>query len=395
MESRGRGPRPDFLHVLRPFIDDDDVRAVGETLRSGWLTVGKKCIEFEEALKPVVGARHVHVVASCTTALEIALRALGIGRGDRVVTSPITFTATAAAILHAGAEPVLADVESDTGNLDPAKVERLLRSRGKIRALMPVHFAGHPCEMDPLLSLTRKRRLLVVEDAAHALTASYRGRPIGSIGDATCFSFFACKNLCTIEGGAIATNRTAVDRKARVLSLHGISRDAWQRYSKGGSWRYDVVDFGFKSNLTDVQAALGLSQLAKLARMQERREQIAARYTAAFAAEEALEPPTVRPHVTMAWHLYVLRLRPECLRINRDSFIEELRRRNIGTSVHFIPLPLFTFYRKRLGFSARAYPVAMDFFKRALTLPLYPSLTDRDVDDVITAVFDVVRRNLR
>ncbi|MBI2059428.1 MAG: DegT/DnrJ/EryC1/StrS aminotransferase family protein [Nitrospirae bacterium] len=386
--------RSKFLPALLPFIEEDDIRAVNEVLRSGWLTVGKRCLDFESALAKFMGARHVHAVSSCTAALHLALTALGLKKGDVVVTSPITFTATVAAIVHTGATPLLADVDRDTGNLDPAQVEKLARTNRRIRAIIPVHFAGHPCEMDALLSLARKHRWLVVEDAAHALAAEYKGTPIGALpSTATCFSFYACKNLCAIEGGAIATDSATLDRRVRLWSLHGISRDAWKRYGEGGSWRYDVVEPGFKNNFTDVQAALALSQLGKLDRLQRRREKIALRYGEVFQPLEALEVPVVRSDVKMAWHIYVLRLRKRRLKIGRDGFIEELRRRNIGTSVHFVPIHLHSAYKKILKKSAKDYPVAMDFYSRALTLPLHPGMTDEDVQDVIESVLDICRRN--
>jgi len=287
---------------------------------------------------------------------------------------------------------VLVDVEPDTLNIDPRQIAAAVTPR--TRAILPVHYAGHPADLDGIEAVAHPHGLTVVEDAAHAIPARYKGRFIGSGTNPVAFSFYATKNLTTAEGGMLTGEGAFLDR-ARVLSLHGMSRDAWKRYDQGGSWRYEVLLPGFKYNMTDIQAAIGLCQLRKQDAFQRRRREIVARYTAAFAAEESLEPPVARAEVEPAWHLYVLRLRPQALRIGRDRFIEELTARNIGTSVHFIPVHLHPYYRDKYGYAPDAFPIAHDNYCRLLSLPLHPGLSDRDVTDVIEAVLDVARTHRR
>jgi dTDP-4-amino-4,6-dideoxygalactose transaminase len=284
------------------------------------------------------------------------------------------------------------DVEPDTLNLDPAAVAAAVTPR--TRAILPVHFAGHPADLDAVAGIASARGLQVVEDAAHALPARYRGRPIGSGPNPVAFSFYATKNMTTAEGGMLTGPPQFLDR-ARVMSLHGMSRDAWKRYGRGGNWRYEILAAGFKYNMTDIQAAIGLCQLKKLATFQERRREVVRRYHEAFGNEDALELPVERPEVEHAWHLYVLRLRPDVLRIGRDEVIDELTARNIGTSVHFIPIHLHPYYRNKYGWKPGSFPVAFENFERMLSLPLHPRLSDEDVTDVIEAVRDIVRSNRR
>ncbi len=323
---------------------------------------------------------------SCTAGLHTALACLGIGEGDEVITTAMTFTATANVIEHVGATPVLVDVLPDTLNLDPRAVAAAVTPR--TRAIIPVHYAGHPADMDAIQVIASEHNLVVIEDAAHALPASFKGRPIGSGSNPVAFSFYATKNLTTAEGGMLTGDPAFLER-ARMISLHGMNRDAWKRYAKGGSWKYEVVFPGFKYNMTDIQAAIGLCQLKKLEGFQKRRSEIAAAYTRAFAVQEALQVPTSHDYVSHAWHLYVLRLRPGMLTIDRDEFIEELTARNIGTSVHFIPIHLHPYYRDRYGYRPDSFPVAYSNYQRMLSIPLHPMLSDQDVADVIEAVTDV------
>ena len=301
----------------------------------------------------------------------------------------MTFVASVNVIEHVGARPVLADVEPDTLNIDPVHVEAAISPR--TRALLPVHYAGHPADLDALGTLADRHRLIVLEDAAHALPAAARGRRIGSGPNPVAFSFYATKNLTTAEGGMLTGDPEFLAR-ARMVSLHGMNREASTRYQQGGSWFYEVMLPGFKYNMTDIQAALGIWQLRKLARHQERRRAVVAQYDNAFGDDPALELPVTRPEVEHAWHLYVLRLRPEVLRIDRDRFIRELADRNIGSSVHFIPVHLHPYYRDRYAYAAERFPVAYENYQRMLSLPLNPRLTDHDVADVIEAVLDVARR---
>jgi len=361
---------------------------VVETLRSGWLSAGPRTEEFEGEFRGYTGAPAALALNSCTAGLHAALVALGIGPGDEVVTTPMTFAATANVVEHTGARPVLADVEPDTLNLSPEAVARALTPR--TRAILPVHYAGHPADLDPLHELARARGLAVVEDAAHALGARYRGRRVGSGANPAAFSFYATKNVTTGEGGMLTGSAELVER-ARVIGFHGMSRGAWGRHRAGAGWRYEVELPGFKYNMSDVQASLGLCQLRRLDALQARRREIVAAYQRAFAAEEALEPPVERAEVEHAWHLYVLRIRPGALRIDRDRVVEELARRNVGTSVHFIPVHLQPYYRDRYGYRPDDFPVAMDGYARMLSLPLYPDLSDADAADVVAAVLDLVR----
>ena len=384
--------RATFLPFAPPPIGDEEIAEVADTLRSGWISTGPKTRRFEAEFASYVQAPGALALSSCTAALHTALAALGVGPGDEVITTPITFAASANVVEHVGARPVLVDVQPDTLNIDPELVAAAVTPR--TRVLLPVHFAGHPVDLDQIHHLAGMQGLAVLEDAAHAVAARYQGRLIGSGNNLAAFSFYATKNLTTAEGGML-TGDVALLARARRLGLHGISRDATQRYHQGGSWYYEVVEPGFKYNMTDIQAALGLCQLKKLEGFQARRRAVAAQYTAAFAAEPALETPTTRTGVDHAWHLYVLRLRLEALRIGRDEFIHELTARNIGTSVHFIPVHLHPYYRERYGYAPTSFPVAYDAYRRLLSLPLHPALTDRDVGDVIDAVLDVVRTHRR
>ncbi len=380
--------RQNHLPFNRPLIGEEEIEAIVQTLRSGWLTTGACTLKFEKRFAARAGAPGALALNSCTAALHTALLALGTGPGDEVITTPFTFAASANVIEHTGARPVLVDIEPDTLNIDPGLVERALTPR--TRAIMPVHYAGHPVEMDPLLELAERYRLEIVEDAAHAFPASYRGVMVGSRKNPAAFSFYPTKNLTTGEGGML-TGDTGLLERARTVSLHGLSRDAWRRYEKGGSWYYEVLLPGFKYNMPDIAAALGLVQLSRIDAFQERRRAIVRAYNEAFSDCPVLETPVERPHVEHAWHLYVLRLREEKLTIDRNRFVEALAARNIATSVHFIPVHLHPYYRKKYGFHPEDFPVAYDNYRRVISLPLYPGLEDRDVADVIETVLDIVR----
>jgi dTDP-4-amino-4,6-dideoxygalactose transaminase len=380
--------RNGYLPFAPPLIGEEEIAEVVATLRSDWITTGPKVVRFEARFAAAVSASAALALNSCTAGLHTALVVSGIGPGDEVITTPLTFAATVNVIEHVGARPVLVDVEPATLTIDPVHIGAAITPR--TRAIIPVHYAGHPAEMDPIHEMARAHHLLVLEDAAHAIPAAYRGHKIGSGPNPVSFSFYATKNLTTAEGGMLTGDPEFLAR-ARILSLHGLSRDAAKRYEAGGNWSYEVLAPGFKYNMTDIQAALGLWQLRKLGRFQERRREVVAAYHAAFEDDDALELPVERPWVEHAWHLYVLRLRPDALRIGRDSFIEELAARKIGSSVHFIPIHLHPYYRDRYGYHPRDFPVAYDSFRRMISLPLNPRLSDQDVADVIEAVRNVVR----
>lgn len=383
--------RKEFLPFYKPFIGQEEIEAVTETLKSGWLTMGPKTRQFEKEFFQYIGTKHAVAVNSCTSALHLALIAYGIKQGDEVITTPFTFASTAEVILYTGAKPVFVDIDENTFNIDPTMIESAITS--KTRAIIPVHIAGQPCEMDKITQIAKEHKLLVIEDAAHSLSSEYKGRKIGKIGDATCFSFYATKNLTTGEGGMITTNKDEIADKVRIIRLHGMSRDAWKRYSSKGSWYYEITDQGYKYNMTDIQASIGLCQLRKLSEMQRRRKEYVNMYNEAFSKFEEIATPYIRRNIKHSWHLYVIQIRPQLLRIDRDEFIEQLRKENIGTSVHFIPLHLMPFYQKNFGFKKGDFPKAESVYERVISLPLYPGLAPEDVEGVIRTVIKVIKNN--
>lgn len=384
-----RPPRSSFLPFFLPPVGEEEIEEVVDTLRSNWITTGPKTRRFEEAFATRVNADGALATNSWTAAAHTALMALGIGPGDEVITSVMTFCATVNIIEHVGATPVLVDVEPDTLNLDPAAVEAAMTPRTKL--IIPVHYAGHPVELDRIEIIAGQHGVKILEDAAHALPASYKGRVIGSGPNLVAFSFYATKNLTTAEGGMLTGDREFLSN-ARIYTLHGMSNNAWNRYDKKGAARYEVTVPGFKYNLTDIQSAMGLRQLEKLADFQKRRRSIAARYNEAFSEMEALETPVSKPEVEHAWHLYVLRLREQVLPRLRDRFCEELKARNIGTSLHFIPIHLHAYYREKYGHRPEDFPVAYDAYQRMLSLPIHPRLSDGDMEDVIQAVLETTKK---
>lgn len=386
-------PERPYLPFHRPSIDQDEIDAVVDTLRSGWLTMGPKTKAFEEALAAAVEAPFGVAVSSATAGLHLGLDALGIGPGDEVLVPTLTFASTAATVIHVGARPRLVDCDPETLNIDIDDAARKWTPQTK--AIVPVHFAGHPCDMDAIFALARERGARVMEDAAHALAARYRGRPVGALGDLTVFSFYATKNLTTGEGGMITTGDAELAERMRTRRLHGMTRDAWKRYAKDGNWRYDVAYPGFKYNMTDMNAALGLVQLRRLPAMQAARQRIVAQYRAALAGLDAVELPACRPEIEHAWHLFVIRVRHEQLRIDRDAVIAELNAAGIGTGVHFVPLHEHSYYRDQCGVRAEDLPHAAAEWRRIISLPLYPGLTDGDVDRVATTLRAIVCRYRR
>jgi dTDP-4-amino-4,6-dideoxygalactose transaminase len=358
---------------------------VVDTMRSGWLTTGPKTKRFEREFAAMINAPYAVAVNSATAAMHLALDAIGLQAGDEVIVPVYTFTASAEVVVYFRALPVLVDVDPVTCNLNPALLERAITSR--TRAIIVVHFAGLPADMDAIMAIARAHNLPVIEDAAHAFPARYRGRYIGSIGDLAAFSFYATKTLSTGEGGMLTTANANFAERAARMSLHGISRDAWKRYTAEGSWYYEVISAGYKYNMTDVAASIGLHQLARSEWLLERRRTIAQRYTEAFSCwSEEVETPPDLPYAQHAWHLYVLRLHPERLSISRDKFIVALSEMRIGTSVHFIPLHLHPFYRDTYQLAPGDYPQALQAYQRAVSLPIYPGMGDEDVQDVIAAV---------
>jgi dTDP-4-amino-4,6-dideoxygalactose transaminase len=378
--------RDDFLVFGRPPIEDPEIAEVVATLRSGWIGTGPRVARFEELFKRYIGCEHAVAVSSCTAALHLSMVVSGVKAGDEVITSPMTFCATANAVVHTGARPVFADVERETGNLDPDRVEAAITPR--TRAIVPVHYAGRPCRMDRLEALARRHGLLLIEDAAHAIESAYHGRKIGTIGDLTCFSFYVTKNLVTAEGGMVTTADPELAARIKMYALHGMSRDAWKRFSDEGYKHYQVLAPGFKYNMTDLQAALGIHQLGRIQANAVRRAAIWARYDEAFASLPLERPAPEEPGTVHGRHLYTILIDGPAER--RDRALDDLVRLNIGTGVHYTALHLHPYYRETLGHGPGAFPNAEHIGDRTLSLPLSAKLTDRDVDDVIAAVRQVV-----
>jgi dTDP-4-amino-4,6-dideoxygalactose transaminase len=376
------------IPFARPSIDENDIAAVVEVMRSGWITSGPNLSALESELAAYTGARYVNAVNSCTAALHLALAAWDIGPGDEVITTPYTFTATGNVIVHMGATPVFVDIRDRDANIDPDLIERAITSATK--AIIPVHYAGEPCDMERITAIAKAHGLKVLEDAAHAIGTRYRGVPLGTHSDAVAFSFYANKNMTTAEGGALATNDEELSNRVRVLTLHGMTRDAWKRYDAAGSWRYDIVEFGFKDNLTDIAAAMGRTQLRRLDHFIEERTRIAQRYFANLKDEEHIRLPSFSEEHRQAWHLFVIRIEPSSP-VPRDEVIRRLNEAGIGTSVHFIPLHYFTAYQSLGRWQKGDFPIAEQMHEEVISLPMYPDLTNDEVDTVC----DELRRALR
>jgi len=376
----------DYIPFSVPDIGPEEIAEVVETLQSGWLTTGERTHRFEAEFCRYTGASHALGLNSCTAALHLALVGLGVGPGDEVITTPLTFCATVNTILHVGATPVLADVKDD-GNIDAREIERHVTHR--TRAIMPVHLGGLACEMDAIWKIGQKHDLRVIEDAAHAIGTLYHDEHLGSASshsDAVAYSFYATKNITTGEGGMVTTNSKALAARMRMLALHGISRDAWKRYRQDGSWYYEVLEPGFKYNLADLQSAIGIHQLRKLERFIARRAECAALYSELLADVEELELPATSTECRNAWHLYMVRLNLNKTSLTRNEFIEELRAHNIGTSVHFIPVPLHPFFANWKEAAINDCPRAMGLYQRMVSLPLYPSLRHQDIVRIVASV---------
>ncbi len=385
--------RNTFLPYAIPLIDENDINEVVNTLKSGWVAKGPRTMEFEKRFAEYVGAKYAIAMNSATAALHIALIAAGIKAGDEVITTSMTFAATVNTIVHVGATPVFVDIDPETGCIDADKIEEKITE--KTKAIVPVHYTGHACDMDKIRTIADKYNLFVSEDAAHAIETYYKGNLIGKKGDCASFSFYATKNICTGEGGILTTNRDDIAEKARVMSLHGMSRAAWNRYGKSGSWRYDIEYLGFKYNMFDIQAALAKTQMDKLDFMQARRREIVKAYNEAFNKLDGVKIPIEREYTTHSWHLYILRLELDKLTIDRDKFIELMSEANIGTSVHFIPVHLMSFYRNNYGCKEGDLPLTEKYFDSIISLPLYPKMTDRDVKDVIDVVTSIINNNFK
>lgn len=376
----------EFIVFGSPAIGEEEVAEVVDSIRSGWLSTGPKVARFEEMFRQYAGCRHAIGLNSCTAGLHLLLLAAGIGPGDEVLTTPLTFAATANVIVHVGATPVFADVEAGSMNLDPEQAGKLLRERsGRVKAIMVVHLAGRPCNMEPFQELAKEHGLFLFEDAAHATEAWYKGKKVGTLGDGAAFSFYVTKNLVTGEGGMLTTDRDDWAELIRVLSLHGMSRGAWKRYSSSGYRHYQILHAGYKYNMMDLQAAMGIHQLARLETYLRRREEIWARYDQAFSDLPVSCPIPPEPGTVHARHLYTPLLELEHLDVDRDAVLEELKALGVGTGVHFISLHLQPFYQRLLGCRDEDYPNALEISKRTLSLPLSAKLSEEQVGRVIDA----------
>ena len=382
-------PRDRFLVFGAPDIRREEIDEVVACLESGWIGSGPRVARFEEAFREYKGAPHAAAVNSCTAALHLSLLASGVGAGDEVITTPLTFCATANAILHCGATPVLADVDPVTMNIDPARVEDRISPR--TRAILPVHFAGRPAHLDALEAIARRHDLLLVEDCAHAIETEFRGRKAGTVGDYGCFSFYVTKNVATGEGGMVLTRDAEAIARIKMLALHGMTKDAWKRFGDEGYRHYQVVETGFKYNMMDLQAALGIHQLARVERSWERRRAIWQRYVEDLSDLPIGLPAPPEPATRHAFHLFTVLIDEERCGVRRDRFLELMTAHNIGVGVHYLALPEHPVYRERLGWSPDEVPHATRIGRQTVSIPISSKLTDDEVGDVVEAV----RRCLR
>ena len=381
--------RDSFLVFGLPLIGEEEIDEVAATLKSGWLGTGPKVAAFEDRFAAYKGATSAVAVNSCTAALHLSILAAGIGPGDEVITSPMTFCATVNAIIHAGATPVLADVDPQTMNVDPERIEANITER--TRAVLPVHFAGRPCDMNALGDIAVRHNLKIIEDCAHAVETEYRGRKAGTFGDFGCFSFYVTKNVITGEGGMVLARSEADAARIKVLALHGLSKDAWKRFGDAGYKHYYVTECGFKYNLMDIQAAIGLHQLARVESNWTRRTEIWRRYMEAFADAPLGLPAAFEPETRHGLHLFTVLVDEAQAGIGRDAFLDAMTARNIGVGVHYLSVPEHPYYQQTFGWKPQDYPNAMRIGRQTVSLPLSAKLSDRDVEDVIVAVRGIVR----
>ena len=377
-----------FIPFARPWIGDEEINAVSEVLASKWISTGPKTAEFERRFAEYIGAKHALAVSSCTAALHLSLVAAGIGEGDEVITTPYTFTATSEAIGYTGAKPVFVDIDPITLNIDVDKISEKLTPRTK--AILPVHIAGAPCDMDALIDICEARNLVLIDDAAHAIPTDYKGRRIGSIGDLSVFSFYANKNLTTAEGGMITTNSDDYAKIIKPMRLHGLNKDSWARQSNRSVWYYQVESQGYKYNMADTQAAMGLCQLMKLNKQIEVRRKYIQIYQERLGKIPEILTPPGETHYRHSWHLYIIQLRTNQLKISRDEFVEAMRDANIECSVHYIPLHLFPYYQKRYGYREGEFPCAEAAFERVVSLPLHLDLTIQDIHTVVDTISEIL-----
>ena len=378
------------LPFHKSWLEEEEHREVEDTLNSGWLTTGPKTQKFEEAFKDYIGCRHAVALNSCTAGLNLALTVQNFAEGDEVITTPMTFPATTNVILLQRLKPVFADIEPGTLTIDPRKIEAKITPR--TRAIIPVHFAGHPCDMTPIQELADRHKLVIIEDAAHALESGYKGKKIGNLGNATAFSFYANKNITTGEGGMLVTNDDALAETIRIMRLQGISRDAWKRYGKSGFSHWEHTLAGHKCNMSDLNASIGMHQIKKVERFMTLRKKYVSMYDRAFADVAELETLAVRDYATHAHHLYVISLHLERLTIDRDGFLDAIQSTGIGVALHYVALHLQPYYVKNFNTKPQDFPIASNYSERVITLPLYPKMSSADVERVIGTVKDLIKK---
>ena len=390
--SNSNPVRNDFLVFGSPKIEQEEIDEVVECLKSGWIGTGPRVNQFENAFRDYIGSKYAMALNSCTAALHLSMLVSGVSIGDEVITTPMTFAATANAILHTGAKPIFVDVEKDSMNIDPTLIEKVISP--KTKAILPVHFAGRPCNMDHIMEIAQKNNLLVIEDAAHAVEAKYKGKKIGNIGDMTCFSFYVTKNLVTGEGGMITTNNEEWSKKIKIRALHGMTSDARMRYANENYKHYQVIAPGFKYNMMDIQASLGIHQLKRLDKNFDRRKEIWNIYNKAFE-NLPVTTPSEEKDTVHGRHLYTLLLDLDNLKISRDEFLGEIVRENIGVGVHFISLHLQPYFKETFGLKKDDFPNSAFISERTVSIPFSAKLTEKDVQDVINAITKVLNRNMK
>jgi len=378
----------EFIPLTKPTIEENEIEEVVKVLKSGWLTTGPKVAEFEESMQKYLGCKEAVGLSSCTGGLHIALAALGIKPGDEVIVPTYTFAASAHVVAWLGAKPVLVDVEKDTFNIDPKKIEGAITD--KTKAIIPVHFAGHSCDMDKIMAIAKKHNLYVIEDAAHAIGTDYKNKKIGNFGNATVFSFYATKTITTAEGGMIVTNDKELGKKLKRYSYFGVDKDAFNRYADKGNWYYEIIELGYKYNMDNIQGVLGVEQLKKLESFIEKRRKLASLYTGLLKGVPGIIVPLEKEYTRHSYHLYPILLDIENMSMSRGEFIDKLKEHNIGASVHFIPLHLHPYYQKTYGYKKGDFPNAEYLFDREVSLPLYPGMSEEDIRYVAEAIKEII-----
>lgn len=381
--------RKSYLNFSVPFITRKEIKEVARTLKSGWLTTGKRSKLFEEKFARYIGVKHAVALSSGTAALFLSLIVDEVQSGDEVITTPFTFISTANVVHHLGATPVFVDIDEDTYNIDPDKIEKAITK--KTKAIIPVHYSGQPCDLKIIMDIAKEHNLQVIEDAAHAMGAEYYGKKVGSLGNLTCFSMFPTKNITTGEGGIITLNDENKAKRLLTLRLHGMSKDGWKRYAQEGSWYYEVHEAGYKFNFPDINAAIGLVQLAKIDKLNQKRRALVDYYLKNLSEMPGIRTLKVKPEIKSSWHIFPVWVDKEILGIDRNQLIKELWKRNIGTSVHFIPLHLQPFYQENYHYKEGDFPVTEKVFEGIVSLPLFPRMKLKDIDDVIEAIKDSIK----